>query len=88
MPEGTSQPDAAKRFQGDGQILRFAGTYAPTIVNSLRVGRSSEEVYGRIEAGASFDIGSRVSAQVQGVGPIEQPGGNEYGGFAGLKVKF
>lgn len=79
---------AVKQFEGDGTTVRFAGTYAPTIVNRLRVGEQPENIYGQIEAGASFDLGTRVSAQLQAVGTIEKPGGNEYGGFAGVKVKF
>lgn len=78
----------AKQFDGDGATTRFAGTYAPTIVNRVTVGQVSEDVYGRIEAGASFDLGARVALQVQGGATIERPGGNDYGGFAGLKLAF
>jgi uncharacterized protein YhjY with autotransporter beta-barrel domain len=78
----------AKQFEGDGRLTRFAGTFAPTIVNQVRVGERSEDVYGQIEAGASFDLGARVALQLQGAATIEQPGGDVYGGFAGVKVKF
>ncbi len=78
----------ARQFSGDGTTLRFAATAAPTIVNRIRVGEAEEDVYGQVEGGASFAIGPRVSAQIQGQATIERPGGNEYGGFAGLKLSF
>lgn len=78
----------AKQFDGDGQTVRFAGTYAPTIVNSLTVGERSEDGYGQIEVGASFDLGDRIAFQIQAAGSIEKPGGNEYGGVAGFKFSF
>lgn len=78
----------ARQFEDGGTLVRFAGTYAPTIVNQVRVGDKGDDIYGQIEAGASFDLGTNVALQVQGLATIEQPGGNDYGGFAGVKVRF
>lgn len=78
----------ARQFAGDGATLRFAANAAPTIVNRIRVGEADEDIYGQVEAGASFAIGPRVSAQVQGQATIERPGENEYGGYAGVKLRF
>lgn len=78
----------AKTLDGNGQDISFAIASAPTIVNRLTIGDTDKDVYGVIEAGATVDLGARVSAQVQVLGTIEQPGGNDYGGFAGLKFKF
>lgn len=78
----------AKQFEDGGTLARFSGTFAPTIVNQVRVGDEGDDIYGQIEAGASFDLGTNVALQVQGLATIEQPGGNDYGGFAGLKVRF
>jgi len=77
-----------KQFEDDGTVVRFAGTASPTIVNSWRVGEASNDPYGRVEAGASVDVGSHVALQVQGSATIEREDGNEYGGFLGLKVRF
>lgn len=82
------QAALAKQFMGDGEALRFAATAAPTIVNQLRAGEMSEDVFGQVELGASFALGSRVSAELQGVASIEKPDGNDYGGYAGLKLRF
>ncbi len=82
------QATLAREFMGNGSNLRFAATAAPTIVNRIRVGEASEDVYGQIEAGASFAIGPRLSAQIQGQATVERPDENEYGGYAGLKLSF
>lgn len=82
------QATLAKQFMGDGEVLRFAATAAPTIVNQFRVGETSEDVYGQVELGASLALGASVSAELQGVASVEKPGGNDYGGYAGLKLRF
>lgn len=78
----------AKELDSGGGTVRSAGTGSPTIVNHIRVGNEPNDVYGLIDAGASFALGQRVSAELQGRASIKQPGGNDYGGFVGVKVKF
>ena len=78
----------ARQFDGNGATARFTGTSSPAIVNEIRVGEQEEDLFGEVEAGASFDLSGRVAVQVQGVATIERPGGNDYGGFAGVKFRF
>jgi outer membrane autotransporter protein len=78
----------AKQLDGSGGTVRFAGAASPTIVNSFDLGENSHDVYGLLEAGASFALGRNLSAQVQARGSIDQPGGDETSGFLGVKVAF
>jgi uncharacterized protein YhjY with autotransporter beta-barrel domain/phospholipase/lecithinase/hemolysin len=79
---------AEKDFEGDGRIIRYSETAAPTIVNSFPLGNRTKRTYGRVTAGADVSLGGAVSLQVQGSGSFERRGGNDLGGFAALKVGF
>ncbi|MBV9931730.1 MAG: autotransporter domain-containing protein [Alphaproteobacteria bacterium] len=79
---------AEKDFEGDGRIVRYSETAAPTIVNSFALGSRTKRTYGRVTAGADLSLGGAVSLQVQGSGSFERRGGNDLGGFAALKVGF
>jgi len=77
-----------KDFEGDGRIVRYAETAAPTIVNSFALANRTKRAYGRVTAGADVSLGGAVSLQVQGSGSFERRGGNDLGGSAALKIGF
>jgi outer membrane lipase/esterase len=77
-----------KDFEGDGRIVRYSETAAPTIVNSFTLGNRTKRAYGRVTAGADLALGGAVSLQVQGSGSFERRGGNDLGGSAALKIGF
>lgn len=77
-----------KDFEGDGRIVRYSETAAPTIVNSFALGNRTKRAYGRVTAGADLALGGAVSLQVQGSGSFERRGGNDLGGSAALKIGF
>jgi uncharacterized protein YhjY with autotransporter beta-barrel domain len=77
-----------KDFEGDGRIVRYSETAAPTIVNSFALGNRTKRAYGRVTAGADLALGGAVSLQVQGSGSVERRGGNDLGGSAALKIGF
>jgi outer membrane lipase/esterase len=79
---------AEKDFEGDGRVIRYSETAAPTIVNSFALGTRTKRTYGRVTAGADLSLGGAVSLQVQGSGSFERRGGNDLGGFAALKLGF
>jgi outer membrane lipase/esterase len=79
---------AEKDFKGDGRVIVYSETAAPTIVNSFSLGNRTKRTYGRVTAGADFALGGAVSFQVQGSGSFERRGGNDVGGFAALKLGF
>jgi len=77
-----------KDFEGDGRIVRYAETAAPTIVNSFALANRTKRAYGRVTAGADLALGGAVSLQLQGSGSFERRGGNDLGGSAALKIGF
>jgi uncharacterized protein YhjY with autotransporter beta-barrel domain len=79
---------AEKDFEGDGRVIRYSETAAPTIVNSFALDRRTKRTYGRATAGADLSLGRAVSLQVQGSGSFHRRGGNDLGGFAALKIGF
>lgn len=79
---------AEKELDSSGTSIRYAAAAAPTIVNSFTLEEGEDDVYGRIEGGVSFDLGSTVSLELQASTTIEHPQHNEYTGFAGVKLKF
>lgn len=83
-----AQVTAAKDFEDGGQVIRFASTAAPTIVNRITTGEGSDDIFGRVEGGASFDIGGRASIEIAGAGTFEQPGGDDLSVLGGLTVRF
>jgi len=77
-----------KDFEGDGRIVRYAETAAPTIVNSFALANRTKRAYGRVTAGADLALGGAVSLQLQGSGSFERRGGDDLGGSAALKIGF
>jgi outer membrane autotransporter protein len=79
---------AEKQLDSSGGVIRYSSTSAPGIVNSFRLDEKSDRVYGRVEGGASMELGSRISLQIGASATFEHPEHNEFSGFAGLKIGF
>jgi outer membrane autotransporter protein len=79
---------AEKQLDSSGGVIRYSSTSAPGIVNSFRLDEQSDEVYGRIEGGASMALGSAVSLQIAASATFQHPDHNERSGFVGVKIGF
>jgi outer membrane lipase/esterase len=79
---------AEKELDSSHIPVRYAGTASPTIVNTFNFQASDDDVYGRIEGGITFDLGSAVALQAQVSATLEHPQHNEVSGFVGFKVGF
>ena len=74
-------------FSGNGQLITFAQTDAPTIVNSWAV-PSGNRTYGRLSGGASADLVHGLSIDAFISTTIGKDHGQEVGGNLGLKAAF
>jgi outer membrane lipase/esterase len=79
---------AEKDFEGDSRTIRYAGTASPTIVNSFVLPDRSKDLFGRLTAGASFELGGNMALQLHGTTAIGRDDGNDMSVFAGVKVGF
>jgi outer membrane lipase/esterase len=79
---------AERELQGNGRIVHYSETAAPTIVNAFVEPRRPRDTHGRVTAGASLALGGAIALQVQGSTAFGRKGGNDKGGFVGLKVGF
>lgn len=77
-----------QEFDGDARQIRYALTTAPGIVNQWNLPARSEDMYGRITAGANFTVTDAVTLQVRATTSLGQDEGNEASGFAALRVAF
>ena len=78
---------AERNFTNDGQVITFAETAAPGIVNSWAVpGR--KQTYGRLAGGASATLNGAVSVDAFVSTTLNHKGGNVTGGNVGVKVSF
>jgi uncharacterized protein YhjY with autotransporter beta-barrel domain/phospholipase/lecithinase/hemolysin len=78
---------AERNFTGNNQLITFAQTDAPTIVNTWAVPRR-KETYGRISGGASADLVKGLSIDAFVSSTIGRDHGQEVGGNLGLKAAF
>ena len=78
---------AEREFSGNGRVITFAQTTAPTIVNSWEVSRS-KETYGRIAGGASATLTGNLSLDAFVSTTVSRNHGNETGGQLGIKAAF
>lgn len=79
---------AEKELDGDGRVIRFAGTAAPGIVNSFVLPDRSKDGYGRVTGGATFALGKGISLQASGSGSFSRDGGDDVSGQVALKIGF
>jgi outer membrane lipase/esterase len=77
-----------KDFEGDSRTIRYAGTASPTIVNTFVLADRSKDVFGRLDAGASFTLGTNIALEVHADTTIERKGGNDLSAFAGVRIGF
>jgi uncharacterized protein YhjY with autotransporter beta-barrel domain/phospholipase/lecithinase/hemolysin len=74
-------------FSGDGRLISFAETSAPTIVNHWSVTRG-KDTYGRLSGGASADIIGGISIDAYVSTTLGRDDGQEVGGNVGVKARF
>jgi uncharacterized protein YhjY with autotransporter beta-barrel domain len=79
---------AEKQLDSSGGVIRYSSTSAPGIVNSFRLDEQSDDVYGRVEGGASMALGAAVSLQIAASATFQHPEHNERSGFVGVKIGF
>jgi uncharacterized protein YhjY with autotransporter beta-barrel domain/phospholipase/lecithinase/hemolysin len=77
-----------REFAGDARTVRYALTAAPTIVNQWVLPDRPDDIYGRVTAGANFDVTGGISVQVNATASIGQDQGNDVGGFVGLRMRM
>jgi uncharacterized protein YhjY with autotransporter beta-barrel domain/phospholipase/lecithinase/hemolysin len=81
--EGTVEHE----FSGDGRLIGFAQTSAPTIVNTWDV-RRGKETYGRIAGGARADVTGGIGIDVSASTTVGRDGGQELSGRLGVNARF
>ncbi|HEY8591876.1 MAG TPA: autotransporter domain-containing protein [Sphingomicrobium sp.] len=74
-------------FSGDGRMISFSQTSAPTIVNHWDI-QNDKQTYGRLTAGANVRLLPNLSVDVAGSTTFARDGGDELGGQVGLKASF
>ncbi|PWG02595.1 autotransporter domain-containing protein [Sphingosinicella humi] len=79
---------AERDFEGDGRIVRYAGTASPTIVNSFVLPDRGDDTYGRITGGADIELVGSLSLQLTTATSFARKGGEELFGMLGLKAGF
>jgi uncharacterized protein YhjY with autotransporter beta-barrel domain/phospholipase/lecithinase/hemolysin len=77
-----------KELDASGRSIVYAGTATPLIVNSFEPDQGSDDIYGRVEGGASFALGSALAIQVQASATFEHPERNEVSGQLAVKLGF
>lgn len=78
---------AEREFSGNGSVITFAQTTAPTIVNSWPVSRS-KETYGRVSGGASAMVTPGLSLDAFVSSTLSRNHGQETGAQVGIKAAF
>jgi uncharacterized protein YhjY with autotransporter beta-barrel domain/phospholipase/lecithinase/hemolysin len=79
---------AEKELDRSDRSIAYANTATPIIVNSFEGTRFDDDVYGRVEGGASFALGGTVALQLQASATFERLDYDEVSGFVGLKIGF
>ena len=77
-----------QELEDDPRTIRYALTAAPTIVNQWNVGGGADDTYGRVAAGAKFQLTSGLALQVTGGTTIDRPGGDDSSASVALRVGF
>lgn len=77
-----------KEFSGDGRVVRFSQTSAPTIVNSWDLGERDKGIYGRLSGGASAAILPGASLDAHVTSTFGKDDGEELGAHVGLRIGF
>lgn len=77
-----------REFEGDARTIRYALTAAPGIVNQWQLPARSDDIYGRLTAGANFALSESASLQLQGSTSVAQDEGNDTTGFLAFRLGF
>jgi len=77
-----------REFEGDERTIRYAFTSAPGIVNQWVLPERPDDLYGRLTAGADFELGRAVALQVNGTASVARDGGNDIAGFVALRLSL
>ena len=77
-----------KELGDNDRVVRFSQTTAPGIVNSWSVGDGSDGAYGRLSAGGSAEIFSRVSLNTVLSTTVGRDDGNDVSASVGLNYGF
>jgi outer membrane lipase/esterase len=79
---------AEKELDSSKRPIRYSGTASPVIVNTFNLEESQDDLYGRVEAGATLAILGALSLQAQVSATLEHPQHDEVSGFVGFKLGF
>jgi len=79
---------AERDFEGDGRVIRYAGTASPTIVNSFVLADRPKDTYARLTGGATLALAERIKLQINGSSSFSRAGGDDFSGLVGIKVGF
>lgn len=79
---------AEKQLDSSGGTIRYANTASPIIVNRFELEEADDDVYARVEGGASLELGSGFAVQLQASATLEHPEQDEFSGLLGLKLGF
>ena len=77
-----------KELGDNDRVVRFSQTTSPGIVNSWSLGDRSKKAYGRLSAGGSAEILSRVSLNTVLSTTVGRDDGNDVSAQVGLNVGF
>ena len=75
-------------FNGTGQVLQYAATSAPMIVNSYASPGLARRAYGRVAFGADMGITANVALTAGLTQTLGQPGGDTLAVNGGVKISF
>ena len=78
---------AERDLSGNGRVMSFAQTSAPTIVNSWDAGYR-RNTYGRFAGGGSANLTGGISVDAYVTTTFGRDAGNEVGGQVGVKARF
>ena len=78
---------AERELSGNGRVIRFSQTSAPTIVNLWNVERE-EETYGRTTTGASMNLWQGATLNTSISRTFGREGGQEFGAQIGFNTRF
>ncbi len=79
---------ADKGLRGDGRDVLYAPAIAPDIVNRFTIASASKKAFGDVAGGITAHLGERISIEGTVHTTFSRDEGNDYGGFAGVRVSL
>jgi phospholipase/lecithinase/hemolysin/uncharacterized protein YhjY with autotransporter beta-barrel domain len=77
---------AEKSVHGDKRDVLYAPADADTVINRFEISSASDKAYGDVAGGISARIGEHVAIEGTVHTTFSRAEGNDYGGFAGVKL--